>query len=301
MPRILRLVALALLSIACASVPRAPAWFGEGPACERRNPDGSRTYCGTALADDAESARNAALANALGHAASEIETEVQAKLELDTSCVAVTADGRSSSRCEESARASTSAQSRRLAFRDVKAEQLAVASEAGRQRAWAVVRVPAGEWRRVVRAARGKTLVAIDCRAGAEACPPSVMDALASGLSACGVAPTGGIVTDVPGVEALVARALAADAGKALLVGIRAADKGASDGLAVAEGSGRWELVETGDAKTLRSAGVPAKTSVAVGAATAREAALRGAVERLSSRSCGLSEARGSLCCAAGE
>lgn len=291
---------IALAACACAGVPRAPDWYAEGPACEKQLAGGDRRFCASALAATAEDARASAIAQALAHAASGIQTEIHSTFELDTSCVSVEGGGVSTARCEESARSTTRSGTRRMAFRELDVEKLEVKPGAGGQHGWAIVRIPRKEWARLARAARGKLLVAVDCKAGDGACPQQTLDALTSALSECGFGGLAGLATDVDSPQAAVRRALEADAGRALYISLRAQLQGLGDAREI-EGSGRWELLDTGDAKSIAAKGIPALRRPVAADALAISDTLRTLVSRLSTISCGLSDAKGSLCCARSE
>jgi hypothetical protein len=286
-----------LLSCACAGIPVAPDWFGDGASCERSLSDGGRRLCATATASSPEEARSAALATALGHAAKQIEVTVQQRFQVDTSCLSVDGAGRSESSCREQAAESTSASTRRLSFRDVSTEKTKVAREGDGHRAWVVARISGSEWARLRRAALGKTLVAVDCRLGPGACPAAILDQLTTALATCGLAKAGGFVTDVDSAERAVRRALEADAGRALLVSLRADAASADGGLALSAAQGRWELFDSDDGRTLAARGLPARNVQGHTPEAAMQGALEASIDRLAAPSCGFAEAKGSLCC----
>ncbi|MFM2151658.1 MAG: hypothetical protein RL199_93 [Pseudomonadota bacterium] len=292
-PRCLALV----LTAACATVPAAPEWFADGTSCDRAMPDGGRRVCASAAAPTPEEARSAALATALGRAAKQIEVTVQQRLEVDVSCLTVDGAGKSDSECRERAAEKTSASTRRLSFRNVATEKFKVSRDGDGHRAWVVVRIPPDEWTRLRRAAAGRTLVAVDCRLGTGACPAVILDQLTTVLASCGLAKAGGFVTDAESAEHAVRRAVEADAGRALLVSLRA-EAAPSDGdLALSSVQGRWELFDTHDGRTLAARGLPTRPVPGRSPETAMQGALRASIERLAATSCGMSDARGSLCC----
>ncbi len=289
---------LAPLALGCASVPRTPDWYADGPTCERPLSDGSRRYCATVLGRDLEEARASAVAAALGHAAAELRTEVNGSLEFDASCFTLDRNGVVTSTCTEESRHSLRTRTARLDVRGAVLERFRAARQGDGLRAFAVVKLSADEWARLSREALGRTLVAVDCGEAPKTCPAAILDALTSALSSCGVPGVAGMIAGESGLEALKRRAREVGAARALAISLRASDRGQTDGLAVAEAGGRWELVDSTDGRTLAAKGVPPRRVAERDDGSARTAALREAVRRLSSPSCGLSEAQGSLCCA---
>ena len=285
---------LALLPLACATLPRAPDWYAEA-GCERRLSDGSHRFCAESFGRDVEEARGAALSAALGHAAGQLQSEVKGSVEFDQSCLSLDKDGVVSSTCTEQARQTVRSSTARLAIRGAALERFAAERDGSGLRAFVVVKVPSDEWARLSREALGKTLVAVDC---AEACPAAILDALTAALSSCGVPGATGVVTQAGDAEALKRRARESGAARALNISLRASDRGRAEGLSVAEAGGRWELIDSTDGRTLAAKGLATKSVTQLGEQAARNAALGDAVRRLSSPSCGLSEAQGSLCCA---
>jgi hypothetical protein len=289
---------LRLALTGCATLPRPPDWYAEGAPCERALPEGGRRYCASALGDDAEAARATAVNLALDHAARELSTELQSRLEVDSSCVSVDGTGRVSTECRETVRQGVRSETKRLAFRQVAVERLLGSREAGRQRAWVAVKIPADEWGRLVRTARGTTFVAVDCRQGTERCSPAVLDGVVAALAACRIKGSAGLVTDASEVAEVQRRALEAGAARALHLSLRASERTREGSLVVAESGGRWELFDTTDRSQLAARSIPTRTEATLELATSLERSLRKTVGRLSEISCGSSDAQGSFCCA---
>ena len=289
-------VMASLLCAACATVPVAPDWYGDGATCERGLADGGRRLCGSATGATEEAAFLEARTVALSHAAAELQTAVRHRLEVDTTCLSVEGGGVVSESCSEKASEHLSASTRLLSFRNVSIEKRRTAREGPVHRAWVVAKLSAPEWARLRREAVGTTLVAVDCRLGKGACPAAILDELTSALQKCGIARAGGFVRDIETPEQAVKRALDKDLGRALLVSLRA-DAARVDGLALSAAEGRWELFDTGDARTLAAQGLPSREMPGSSEEAAMKAALKAAVARLSAPSCGMSEAKGSLCC----
>ena len=293
----LRLTLPLLALVACASIPKPPAWYAEGPTCERRDADGGQTFCASALAATAEEARSAAYVQALSHAAARLSTQTQSSLAVDDSCVALSVDGKLDETCRSRIDRSIQASTRKLDFRNATVSRLLVAPEKGQQRAFIVVSLSAAEWVRLARQADDKLMVALDCRMGEAACPARIIDALTAALPACGLTASAGIVTGVASPTDAAAKGAEGGAARVLFLSLRSRLIGQEDGLSAVEGAGRWELIDTSDDRTVQAQGIPARRAVEGNPGAAAERALEGAVERLSMRSCGLSDASGSLCC----
>jgi hypothetical protein len=291
-------VMASLLCAACATVPVAPDWYGDGATCDesRTLPDGGRRYCGTAAAESEEEALLAARAAALGRAAASILIRLTQDSDSEITCTSVEGPGGDKSACVEKATQRLKASTGSSAFRNVPVEKKRVERRGRLHQAWVALRLPGSELDRLRRTALGQTLVAVDCRLGKGACPAAILDELTTALQKCGIARAGGFVRDIETPEQAVKRALDKDLGRALLVSLRA-DAARVDGLALSAAEGRWELFDTGDARTLAAQGLPSREVPGSSEEAAMKAALKAAVARLSAHSCGMSEAQGSLCC----
>ena len=291
---------LAAILSSCASITPAPAWFPTDTGCEQESRSGDRLFCATATGTTPELAREAAEQSALARASAQLGTVLTAALTQDSRCDTLRAGSREQVLCTETVERRVQSAVKEREFRNVRHPRTFSGPERELHRAWTQLVIPAAEWSRQVRLATDRTIVALDCRMGSEACPDRIVDQLTAALAQCRFQASGDIERRITSAAEAARLGDERSASRVLFLSLRAESREAGDGLIAAEGTGRWELIDA-DGRTVRAKGIPSRRSGERSAPTATELALRKAVERLSMISCGLSEAAGSLCCAEDE
>jgi hypothetical protein len=163
------------------------------------------------------------------------------------------------------------------------------------------VKVPGYEWARLWRRARNMTFVSISCSDDAgKPCPRSVLDGLVDATGRCGMNAAGKprIADKAGDRKALLKDALGREAAWLLELDVRTRSVAVEDEVHYVAAAGNWQLVDTVDGKAIAAREVPEARGAHLQPGPAARKALAKWTESLSIRSCGLSAAAGSLCCA---
>lgn len=287
----------ATLLAGCGQV--IPDWYK--PACNKRTADGGRQFCAEGSGATGDDALQAARARALRDAAEYLGSEVKSDITLSAKCVGLVKGSAEESVCLEEISNDIKVGSKAIEVREARIIREKVApGDAGKQ-AWVTVKVPGDEWARLWRRARNMTFVSISCSDDAgKPCPRSVLDGLVDATGRCGMNAAGKprIADKAGDRKALLKDALGREAAWLLELDVRTRSVAVEDEVHYVAAAGNWQLVDTVDGKAIAAREVPEARGAHLQPGPAARKALAKWTESLSIRSCGLSAAAGSLCCA---
>ncbi len=213
-------------------------------------PPGARVFRGLARAGDPAEARERARLGALVEALKELGVEISSEMTDTWTHI----DGVDRSHIEVRSR-------ERVEPLEVRGARVAYC-QAGARAVRAALAIPPGEWTRLARERRGRTLLVLQCRSEpAGGCDAALLERLRAAASGAGLAVASALAAPPEGVDSHSAEAMVAlgrehSVARVLWLDVAAEFRTRHEGVLYAYTTIRGKLVETSDGKTLRTVAV---------------------------------------------